>query len=75
MPELKSSKEMPDRVTALLHGPEDAAFAAIEASRDGLSSEEAARRLEKFGPNSVSARRASAFVELLRKFKEPLGSS
>ena len=72
MPEPKPSKETPDKVTALLHGPEDAAFAAVEASRNGLSSEEAARRLEKFGPNSVSARRASALVELLRKFKEPL---
>ena len=72
MPESKPSKEMPDKVTALLHGPEDAAFASVEASREGLSSAEAARRLEKFGPNSVSARRASAFVELMRKFKEPL---
>ncbi len=72
MSETKPSKETPDKVTALLHGTEEAAFVAVEASRDGLSSEEAARRLEQFGPNSVSARRASALVELLRKFKEPL---
>ncbi|NBV52049.1 MAG: HAD family hydrolase [Verrucomicrobia bacterium] len=72
MPTPKTTKETPDRVTSLLHGTEEAAFAAVEASREGLSAEEAARRLEKFGPNSVAARRANAFVELLRKFKEPL---
>ena len=72
MPETKPSKDTPDKVTALLHGPEDAAFAAVSAEREGLTAAEAARRLEQFGPNSVAARRANALVELLRKFKEPL---
>ena len=55
-----------------LRGPEEEAFAAVQGRKEGLTSAEAAERLEQFGLNSVSAPRPSAIIELLRKFKEPL---
>jgi Mg2+-importing ATPase len=60
------------RTAQLLRGTEDEAFAAVRSRREGLTVEEAAARLEEFGPNSVMARRPNAFIELLKKFKEPL---
>jgi Mg2+-importing ATPase len=72
MSEKKPATEENAQTGQWLRGPEEAAFAAVQARKEGLTAAEAAARLEEFGPNSVSAPRPSALVELLRKFKEPL---
>jgi Mg2+-importing ATPase len=47
--------------------------APVETPTDGLSSEEAARRLEQYGPNLVvQGRRRSVAVQLLLRFGNPL---
>ena len=68
----KPSAEAQVRTARLLRGPEQEAFEATHSQREGLTAAEAVERLERFGPNSVIARRASPYVELLRKFTEPL---
>ncbi len=51
----------------------DAALAAQRTTADGLSAQEAARRLATVGPNADAvARRANALVALARRFLEPL---
>jgi Ca2+-transporting ATPase len=52
----------------------DAAVAAVEANRaGGLASDEAARRLERFGPNALpEARRRSLALLFFGQFKSPL---
>jgi P-type Mg2+ transporter len=72
MPEKKPALEENALTGRWLRGTEDEAFAAVRGRREGLTSAEAAARLEEFGPNSVAAPRPSGWVELLRKFKEPL---
>ena len=55
MLETKPSKDTPDKVTALLHGPEDAAFAAVSAEREGLISlRDDGMRLVREGRTSVA---------------------
>ena len=61
-----------NRTVRLLRGTEEEAFVAVKARREGLTVAEASARLEEFGHNSVTAKRPSSIVELLRKFKEPL---
>ena len=61
-----------NRTVRLLRGTEEEAFVAVKARREGLTVAEASARLEEFGYNSVTAKRPSSIVELLRKFKEPL---
>jgi len=72
MSDKKQAPEDAHRTARLLRGTEEEAFAAVRSRREGLTAEEAAARLEEFGPNSVMARRPNAFIELLKKFKEPL---
>ncbi len=72
MSEQKTTAEENTRTGRWLRGTEEEAFAAVRGRKEGLTAAEAAARLEEFGPNSVSAPRPSALVELLRKFKEPL---
>lgn len=51
----------------------EATFERLEATRDGLSSEEVARRLEQFGPNELQASgRVSPWAILLEQFKNVL---
>ncbi|HEY5837813.1 MAG TPA: cation-translocating P-type ATPase [Pyrinomonadaceae bacterium] len=51
----------------------EAALERLEATRDGLSSEEVARRLEQFGPNELQASgRVSPWAILLEQFKNVL---
>ncbi len=53
-------------------GPEEA-LAALGSSRRGLSTDEAVRRLERFGPNQLEPpRRAGALGLLLRQFASPI---
>ena len=61
--------------TAPWHALEvEAAATAVEANRErGLDPEEAARRLEKFGPNALpEARRRSVALLFFAQFKSPL---
>ncbi len=44
----------------------------VHSSLQGLSSEEAARRLRQYGPNQVGANRHPAWLILLRKFWSPV---
>lgn len=58
-------------------GPFDAAgiqakFAELGASPDGLSAQEAAQRLEKFGPNAIHAQEESRWHKLLGYFWGPI---
>jgi magnesium-transporting ATPase (P-type) len=51
----------------------EAVLAALGVTANGLSHEEAAARLERFGPNRLTARRqASALVRFLRQFHNVL---
>ena len=51
----------------------EATFARLNSTRDGLSSEEAAVRLEQFGPNELQASaRVSPWAILLEQFKNVL---
>ena len=51
----------------------EATFARLKSARDGLSSEEVARRLEQFGPNELQAAgRVSPWAILLEQFKNVL---
>jgi magnesium-transporting ATPase (P-type) len=51
----------------------DDAIAALSSSRDGLSTEEAADRLRRYGPNNLTRRRGrSAWTVLVRQFASPL---
>lgn len=48
-------------------------FDVLKTGQQGLSAEEADRRLEAFGPNQLEEeRQTSAFTVLLRQFKSPL---
>ncbi len=49
------------------------ALAKLETSPEGLSSKEAERRLEEFGPNELSRQKRRGFwAEMLERFKSPL---
>jgi Mg2+-importing ATPase len=50
----------------------DAALARLGASTSGLSSEEAARRLERYGANSLGVRRITVFTVMWRQLRNPL---
>ena len=51
----------------------EATFERLKSTRDGLTSEEAARRLEQFGPNELQAGgRVSPWAILLEQFKNVL---
>jgi P-type Ca2+ transporter type 2C len=51
----------------------EATFERLKSTRDGLSSEEVARRLEQFGPNELQASgRVSPWAILLEQFKNVL---
>ena len=48
-------------------------FAQLQSSEQGLTSEEARKRLDKYGPNDTSGmKRDSAYVQFLRLFLNPL---
>ncbi|MCG8584881.1 MAG: HAD-IC family P-type ATPase, partial [Pirellulales bacterium] len=49
------------------------AFAAFESSSDGISSDEARSRLDRYGPNQLEQRKkTSAWMRLLLQFHNPL---
>lgn len=53
--------------------PIDQALQNLEVSRDGLSAEDAAARLERYGPNALpSGEQESALRRLLRQFQDPM---
>jgi H+-transporting ATPase len=53
-------------------GNTDAALARLQASRHGLSGEEAARRLAEMGPNAMPEERRSLLAELASFFWGPI---
>ncbi|WP_290902987.1 magnesium-translocating P-type ATPase [Aquabacterium sp.] len=53
--------------------PADAALQTLDSHREGLSAEEAARRLRQHGPNAVGARAEAGMLrQLLRRLVNPL---
>ena len=51
----------------------DKALSSLESSTDGLSVEEAKKRLERFGPNALPQKKKSGFfIVFLRQFLSPL---
>jgi Mg2+-importing ATPase len=50
----------------------DAVLERLKTSPEGLSEEEAGRRLGQYGPNEVSRKRPSSIVQFLAHFKNPL---
>lgn len=51
----------------------DQVYESLETGKDGLSKEEAKRRLERFGPNKLpEAKKFSALTLFVRQFKNPL---
>jgi P-type Mg2+ transporter len=50
----------------------EVAIAQLGTSTAGLSSEEAARRLERYGPNSLGVRRITVFTVMWRQLRNPL---
>lgn len=50
----------------------DEALSRLESTRDGLSAEEARRRLEKYGPNSLEEERTPLWRRLLSYFWGPI---
>ncbi len=60
-------------VAAYWSGTEEAALREVESRRDGLSAAEAAMRLTRDGPNSVSDERIASWLSLLlHQFASPL---
>ena len=58
--------EAPGRMDA------DRLFASFRTSKDGLSEEEARRRLERFGPNELASHDVQAWRVALRQFRSPM---
>ena len=57
----------------LLSLPVDELFPRLETTSSGLSSEEAAMRLEVYGPNELAkGKKHNAILEFLMNFKSPL---
>ena len=52
--------------------PPDQALARLESSTDGLTTDEAARRLAQDGPNVLATRRVRAFDVLGRQLRNPI---
>ena len=66
-----SDKSRPSVDAHLLRG--DEAFKAFGSSKDGISSDEAKSRLDRYGPNQLQDRRkTSAWMRLLLQFHNPL---
>lgn len=47
-------------------------FSAFASSKGGLSDDEAQRRLERFGPNDLAAKRIAAWQVAARQFRSPM---
>jgi H+-transporting ATPase len=47
------------------------AFDLLEATPDGLGDDEAARRLDQYGPNEITEKRESPVVSLMKRFIHP----
>lgn len=47
-------------------------FSSFQTSKDGLSDDEARRRLERFGPNELAAKGLSAWRTAARQFRSPM---
>jgi magnesium-transporting ATPase (P-type) len=50
----------------------EALFESFQTSKDGLADAEARRRLERFGPNEIGARRVTARQVAARQFRSPM---
>ena len=50
----------------------DEILAALESGPDGLTAEDAAARLESFGPNEITFRKIPAWLRFLRQFNDPM---
>jgi magnesium-transporting ATPase (P-type) len=50
----------------------DAVFTELETASGGLAADEAARRLERYGPNELAFRKTPAWVRFLRQFEDPM---
>ena len=45
---------------------------SLSTSREGLSSAEAAQRLQQYGPNEIYEKKVSSIIKFLRYFKGPI---
>jgi P-type Mg2+ transporter len=52
--------------------PADDVFVRLATGPDGLTEDEAARRLHRYGPNAVRSHRARALPVLWRQVRSPL---
>ncbi|REJ65434.1 MAG: cation-transporting P-type ATPase [Planctomycetota bacterium] len=66
-----SHEGQPTQAAHLL--PVDEVFAGLDSSREGISSDEAKSRLDRYGPNQLQERqKTSALMRLLLQFHNPL---
>ncbi len=66
-----SPDSIPDLAAVAAMGVDDA-LELIETSTDGLTQQEATRRLELYGPNAVRSHRVQPFVILAHQFANPI---
>jgi P-type Mg2+ transporter len=68
-----SATSQPASLGSYWSQPVEQLFAVLGSSADGLSGDEAARRLAEFGPNTLKARgRASPLALFFNQFKSPI---
>ena len=64
---------MPDLKQSFWSIPIEDVFKNIEANKDGLTSEEAKKKLSVYGPNSIMSRKSNSTIGLLiSQFKSPI---
>lgn len=64
---------MPNMKQSFWSIPIDDIFKKIEASKDGLTSDQAKKKLSEYGPNSINSRKSSStFGLLISQFKSPI---
>jgi Mg2+-importing ATPase len=59
-------------IDQVAHLPTDAALGALESGVDGLSADEARRRLDTYGPNALTSHTVRAWSVLARQLRNPL---
>ncbi|KAK6135611.1 hypothetical protein DH2020_030659 [Rehmannia glutinosa] len=67
-----SLEEIRNETVDLENIPVDEVFAQLKCSRDGLTSDEGAKRLEIFGPNKLEEKKESKFLKFLGFMWNPL---
>ena len=59
-------------IAAAASEPSDAVLETVSATASGLTTEEAGRRLDSYGPNAVRSQRTRAWTVLVRQLRSPL---